>query len=231
WRISAVTDEARAAGVAPGDRLLAIDGLPVERALLADDRLRAGVANHYPVRKADGAGGVEVALHPVPPSALVPTSLSVMRLVLPAIGLVYLLVGVAVWRIRPDRGETWALFLFCCAMAAQLLLPAAPGHSPWLAYWLNLPFVGAATFQLFTTYPSEPPWVVRHPAVRRAPWLLAGPIGVLAASEGALGLPLALGKPIALWFTVALCVGSLVVALSERGRLRETKAADRADVM
>src|SRR5690606_7038938 len=37
WRISAVTDEARAAGVAPGDRLLAIDGLPVERALLADD--------------------------------------------------------------------------------------------------------------------------------------------------------------------------------------------------
>src|SRR5690606_1776876 len=33
------------------------------------------------------------------------------------------------------------------------------------------------------------------------------------------------------WFTIALSVGSLLVALSERGRLRETKAADRADVM
>src|SRR5690606_4423555 len=153
WRITAVSDEARAAGVAPGDRLLAIDGLPVERALLDEDRLRDGVANHYRVRKARSGREVEFALHPVPAADLVPTSLSVMRLVLPAIGLVYLLVGVAVWRIRPDRGETWALFVFCCAMAAQLLLPAAPGRSPWLAYWLNLPFVGAATFQLFTTYP------------------------------------------------------------------------------
>src|SRR5690606_34902874 len=80
WRITAVSDEARAAGVAPGDRLLAIDGLPVERALLDEDRLRDGVANHYRVRKARSGGEVEFALHPVPAADLVPTSLSVMRL-------------------------------------------------------------------------------------------------------------------------------------------------------
>jgi signal transduction histidine kinase len=231
WRISAVTDEAAAAGVAPGDRLLEIDGLAVERALHDPGRLRADASNRYRVRKAHGAGVIEVPLHPVAPDALVPTTLSVIQVVLPAIGLVYLLVGMAVWRMRPDRGETWALFLFCCAMAAQLLLPARPGGSPWLGYWLNLPFVGAATFHLFTSYPSEPPWVVRHPWARSLPFLLAVPIGVLAASEGALGLPVRLGKPMALWFTVALSVGSLAVAMSERSRLRETKAADRADVM
>jgi signal transduction histidine kinase len=231
WRITAVSDEARAAGIAPGDRLLAIDGDTVERALLDPDRLREGVPNRYRVRSAQRAAEFEAALRPVPPGALIPTSLTVMRSVLPAIGLVYLLVGVAVWRIRPDRGETWALFLFCCAMAAQLLLPVQPGRSPWLPYWMNLPLVGAATFQLFTTYPSEPPWVVRNPWVRSLPWLLAAPLGLLAAVEGALGLPIAIGKPAALGFTVALSVGSLAVALSERARLRETKAADRADVM
>jgi len=232
WRITAVTDEARAAGIAPGDRLLAIDGESVERALRDPERLRADHTNRYLVRKARGAGEVEVALHPVAPARLVPTSLSVIQFVLPVIGVVYLLVGVAVWRMRPDRGETWALFLFCCAMGAQLLLPVHPGESPWLAYWLNLPFVGVTTFQLFTSYPSEPPWVVRHAWwARTLPYLLALPIGLLAVLEGALGPRVAIGKPLALWFTIALSVGSLLVAMSERRRLRETKAADRADVM
>jgi signal transduction histidine kinase len=231
WRITAVSDEARAAGVAPGDRLLAIDGETVERALLDEDRLRPGVPNRYRVRPAHRAEDLELALLPVAPADLVPTSLSVMRLVLPAIGLVYLLVGVGVWRMRPDRGETWVLFLFCCAMAAQLLLPVHPGRSPWLPYWMNLPLVGAATFHLFTTYPSEPLWVVRNPWVRTLPYLMSIPLGMLAATEGALGLRVSIGKPAALWFTIALSIGSLAVAASERGRLRETKAADRADVM
>jgi signal transduction histidine kinase len=231
WRISLVSDEARRAGVAPGDRLLAIDGETVERALLDEDRLRPGVPNLYRVRTARGAAELEVSLPPIASSTLLPTSLRVIRLVLPAIGLVYLLVGVAVWRMRPDRGETWALFLFCCAMAAQLLLPVHPGRAPWLAYWLNLPLVGATTFHLFTTYPSEPPWVVRNPWLRTLPYLLCAPIGLLAATEGVLGLPVSIGKPVALWFTIALAVGSLAVAATERSRLRETKAADRADVM
>ncbi|MEB2344712.1 MAG: GAF domain-containing sensor histidine kinase [Deltaproteobacteria bacterium] len=231
WRISAVSAEAAAAGVRPGDRLLAIDGLPVERALLEPGRLRPGATNRYRIRRARDEGILEVALPPVAPDRLVPAALAVVQVALPLIGLVYLLVGAVVWRLRPDRGETWALFLFCCAMGAQLLLPPRPRGSPWLLYWLNLPVVGAATFQLFTSYPSEPPWVVRQPWVRSLPFVLALPIGLLAASEGALGLRWQVGKPAALWFTIALSLASLLVAMSERRRLRETKAADRADVM
>ena len=231
WRIAAVSEEAAAAGVAPGDRLLAIDDLVVERALLEPGRLRFGATNRYRVRDAETGQVRELDLHAVRSEELSTTTLSVMRLVLPAIGLVYLLAGVAVWRMRPDRGETWAMFLFCCTMAAQLLLPARPGGSPWLVYWLNLPLVGATTYQLFTSYPSEPPWVVRHPWTRTLAFALAVPIGALAACEGALGLPLQLGKPAALWYTVVLAVCSLIVAMSERRRLRETKAGDRADVM
>jgi hypothetical protein len=230
WRIAAVSEEAAGAGVVPGDRLLAIDGRPVERVFGDAERFRADATNRYRVRTRAGAE-IEVALHPVPPQTIFRSSLALLLNVLPLIGVVYLAIGLLVWRARPDRAETWALFLFCCAMAAQLLFPARPGHSPWLAYWLNLPLVGATTFHLFTTYPIEPPWVVRHPAVRSLVYLLALPIGLLAASEGALGLPVAVGRPAALWFTVLAFASSLAVALRERRRLRETKAADRADVM
>jgi signal transduction histidine kinase len=231
WRISALSDEAREAGVAPGDRLLRIDGEVVERALVDPDRIQPGVPNRYRIRQDEGGRELEVSLHPVAAGELVPRSLSLVLLLLPVVGIVYLAVGITVWRMRPDRLETWALFLFCCVMGAQLLLPAQPGTSPWLAYWMNLPLVGATTFHLFTSYPEEPPWVVRRPLARSVPYLMAVPIGLLAATEGALRLPLAIGKPAALWFTIALCFGSLIVALRERSHLRETKAADRADVM
>ncbi len=231
WRITALSFEARAKGVAPGDHLLAIDGQVVERAFGDRDRFRVDATNEYRIRKEGGDREVEFLLHPVPAESLVPRSLSLVLLLLPMIGVVYLAAGITVWRMRPDRAETWALFLFCSVMGAQLLLPTQPGTSPWLAYWLNLPFVGATTFHLFTTYPEEPPWIVRRPLARSLPYLLALPIGLLAASEGALGLPLSIGKPVALWYTIALCLGSIAVALRERTYLRETKAADRADVM
>ena len=51
-KVDPETGEARAAGVVPGDRLLAIDGEPVEHALRDPDRLRAGATNRYLVRRA-----------------------------------------------------------------------------------------------------------------------------------------------------------------------------------
>ena len=230
WRVSAVSPEAREAGVRPGDRLLAIDGEPVELAAGDTDRFRPARANRYRIRHA-GGGETELALRPVSPASLFPSSLTVLVTALPLIGLVYLGVGLLVWRARPARAETWTLLLFCCVMAVQLLLPARPGASPWLAYWFNLPLVGATTFHLFTTYPIEPPWIVRQPRLRTLAYVLAVPIGLLAALEGRVGLDPGFGKSAALGFTVAACLCSLAVAFHERRRLGETTAADRADVM
>jgi two-component system NtrC family sensor kinase len=230
WRISNLTDEARTAGVVQGDRLLAIDGLPVEHAMAEPGRFRLDATNRYRIRRPDGSE-FEVALHPVLQEQVIPRTLAITLKVLPVIGLIYLLVGVGVWRTRPDRADTWAFFLFCSVMSAQLLLPARPGSPPWVAYWLTLPFVGATLFHLFTTYPVEPPWVVRRPVVRSVPYLLAAPIGLWAAAEGVLAAEPRVGKQVALWFTVALALSSLGVAIHERRRLRETKAAERSDVM
>jgi signal transduction histidine kinase len=230
WRISEISAEAEAAGVRRGDRLLAIDGDPVELGAADGARFRPGQTNRYRIRHAAG-GEVELALHPVPPASLFSSPLALMITVLPLIGLVFLAVGMGVWRIRPDRSETWALLLFCCAMAVQLLLPARPGASPWLAYWFNLPLVGATTFHLFTTFPIEPPWIVRRPFLRTRPYALAVPIGLLAALEGRLGSGAGIGKTAALGFTVSACLCSLAVAFRERRRLGDTTVADRADVM
>jgi hypothetical protein len=85
WRISALSFEARAKGVAPGDHLLAIDGEIVERAFGERTRFRAGIPNEYRIRKEGSDREVEYSLPPVTAKSLVPRSLSLVLLLLPLI--------------------------------------------------------------------------------------------------------------------------------------------------
>ena len=150
---------------------------------------------------------------------------------LPFVGIVYLVIGAWVWRMRPDRAATWALFLFCCVMAAELALPPVPGRIAWSMVWMNIPLIGATTFHLFTTYPTEPAWVVRSPWMRWVPYALAFALGLLASMEGMVGIEVPFARAIGFWFTIAMSILSLGVAAIERRRQRESKAAGRADVM
>ena len=53
---------------------------------------------------------------------------------------------------------------------------------------VNLPLIGATTFHLFTTYPIEPGWVVRHRRIQLLPYLAALVLAALLADrERALG--------------------------------------------
>ncbi|MDJ0869033.1 MAG: ATP-binding protein [Myxococcota bacterium] len=231
WRLAEVSPEARAAGVSGGDRVLSIDGQQLERmAFRWDEFFERERPNRYEVEKGGGTR-IDVALRPVRTSELVSPLRKVFSLALPLVGLVYLAVGVAVWRFRPERSESWALLLFCAAMGTALALPWQPGGAAWLMYWTTLPLIGATAFHLFTSYPIEPTWIVRKPGLRLAPYLAAAPIGLLAAAEGPLGWPLGIGKVVALWFTIALVFGCVGVALYERARVRDTHARERADIM
>jgi signal transduction histidine kinase len=230
WRISRVAPEARAAGVERGDRLLSIDGWPIDVAALRWGALfRPDANNLYRIREPDGRE-VQVALAPRTVGDLFDAVDWTMALGLPLVGLFYLGVGIWVWRLRPNRSSTWALFLFCCTMAAELFLPPVPGRWVWPMVWINIPLIGATTFQLFTTYPSEPAWVVRYPALRWLPYALALSLGTAAAFEGFLDTE-GVAKGAAFWFTIASAVVSLGIAARQRRRLRDTKAAGRADVM
>ena len=231
WRIATVAPETLAAGIEPGDRLRGVDGLTMGGAIYHWHTLfRLGATNLYEVAKQDGRQ-LQVALAPRPAADLFTPSLWAVAIGLPIVGLVYLAIGVWVWRMRPDRASTWALFLFCCAMAAELALPPLPGRLSWTLVWINIPLIGATTFHLFTTHPSEPSWVVRSPWLRWVPYAIGIPLGALAAIEVVIGVEVPYAKAAAFWFTVAMAVASLAIATKERLRLRESKAAGRTDVM
>jgi two-component system NtrC family sensor kinase len=231
WRVLGAAPGAEAAGVRPGDRLVALDGEPIERAMLSGrHRFAPGRADRYRFERRDGTT-FEAVLRPTDPRSLETPLRLFARLAFSLIGLIYLATGLIVWRLRPDRAETWALALFCSTMGMALFLPPYPGGLTWILYWFNLPLVGATTFHLFTTYPSEPPWVVRRPGVRAAVYAVALAIGCAAASEGLLGLRLGVAKTAALYFTLSTASGCLMISARERRRLRESTAAGRADVM
>jgi signal transduction histidine kinase len=231
WRISGVTPEATAAGLKEGDQVVAVDGRPIGSAILHWHHLfRGDSENLYRVEKADGRE-LQYRLAPRHPAELFTPLMWIVAIGLPIVGLVYLGVGLWVWRLRPDRASTWALFLFCCSMAAQLALPPVAGRWAWAQVWINLPLIGATTFHLFTAYPTEPAWIVRNPSLRWLVYAIAFPLGLAAAFEGVTGMRAPVAKTAAFYFTITLAFISLGIAAQARGRSREGKTTGRADVM
>jgi two-component system NtrC family sensor kinase len=229
-----VTDAAAAAGVATGDRVIAVDGVPVHDWFRSRgwERLRRGVPVTYRLEK---KGGVfrDVALLPVAREE------TIDRFVVPIfgatvlVGAAYLGLALLVWRLRPGRSESWAFLLFASVMSVQLFCAvhtydALWGYERMLA---NLPFVGATTFHLFTTFPVEPPWAVRLPNLRAGVYGLAGLAALVVFLGGPLGLPPA--APVAFSYACALLGAAVGVGALTREWLRARGTADssRVDVI
>jgi len=175
-----VAPSAAAAGLAPRDRLVAVDGVHTSEWLREGGlHLVLGTANTYRVEK-PGGRVVEASLAPLPPGARSFPLEALVSWGLLAVGLVYLAIGMWVWRLKPDRRESWALLVFCAVTAAMLVLIGPPHPPVPTLIGLTIPWIGAAAFHLFTTYPMEPHWAVRWPDLRAVPWLGAA---LLAAAE------------------------------------------------
>jgi len=231
WIVQWAGEEARAAGVEVGDRLLAVDGEPADTYLLERlGQLAPDVPNRYLLEKRDGRR-LEVSIAPRPPESARPWPALAAAVGIPLVGLVYLGVGLAVWWLRPERAASWAFLLFCCAMAA-LLFGSGWSLGPALdLQWLHLPLVGAAAFHLFTTYPLEPDWVVRRPGIRFALYPPALVLGGVTYAAGLTSLSPEGWREAAFVFPIAagfFCTGMLAV---ERRRAPEGDERDRADVM
>ena len=226
-----VTPAAAAAGLAPRDRLIAVDGEP------SSVWLRSGVArfvegkpNAYRVRKPDGRE-LEVSLEPLSASVRsFPLETLVSYGVL-LVGLVYLGIGLWVWRLKRDRRESWVLLLFCATTAALLVLvgPAYPPVPTMIL--LTIPWIGATAFHLFTTYPIEPPWVVRWPELRLLAYVGAGLLSLASLVAPKLGAAGAWVDPAIAFYSSGLAM--LCVGLLTRERIvnRGHPSGARADVM
>ncbi len=231
--VESMTDEARTAGVRSGDQLLEIDGAPVMRVLRGGaDLLRSGGRNMYRVQKPDGEI-LTVSLSPAPREFSERPVDVLLHIALLMVSISYVLIGATVWWNKPNASESWALVLFCSTMAVMTATGVRVHLIPWSASIMlaNMPWLGATTFHLFTTYPIEPSWIVRHRRIRMLPYAAAFAISGSIIVEEAMRLPIAWISGAALVYSVSLTVVSLGVLVSERRRAHQGGLGDRADTM
>ncbi len=177
---------ARQAGLRNTDRLLAIDGQPVATgsevaAVLAQKRPGQVVTltvEKDPVRSSAGTINVQVPLIPFPLSDFL------LAFWLPyLLGLLYLGLGVAVYRVRGNErsGQVFALFTAFFSIFTGSFFDLHGYH--WLAYlWtLSIPMTGAALFHLALFFPAETGLIRRHPWLRFTLYVPALVIGLYAS--------------------------------------------------
>ncbi|MDH3211131.1 MAG: ATP-binding protein [Myxococcales bacterium] len=219
--------------VEPGDRLLEVNG----RQFLVEYRrgpgwLEAGVRNTYLFEKRDGRR-FRVDLLPESMQAMTTRLMVLMHALLLLVAVIYIATGGVVWWLRRDRPGAWALLLFCSTMSVQLA-HTMEGDSirwSWQCLTVNLPLIGATTFYLFTTYPIEPGWIVRHRRIQLLPFGAAFLLGGVGLLEGPLGLPVGSVLTASFFFTLAAIVASVGILGVERRRHAGSVLKDRADVM
>ena len=232
--VSAVSDEGLAAGVERGNRVLSVDGVPIrdwyrERGW---QRMRAERELRYRI---EGRGGrvLELTLRPVARRSfyqqfLVPTFAAVSL-----VGLAFLFMGVLVWRLKPDRAESWVFLLFSGTMATGLFSSVLTYDAPagYERLLMNLPLIGATALHLFTVFPSEPPWVARHRQLRVVPYAVAGVVAALVGIERFAGLEVK-GLQTA---SYALALGGsllgVAILIRERVRMRGSQQTASADIV
>jgi len=232
--VSWCSDVAIEAGVKEGDRVLEVDGIPV-RQWYHDrgwDELRVEVPVRYLIETSAGEQ-FSVELYAETRSESYDRFLLPIMAALIVVGAAYLLLGLFVWKLKPDRAESWAFLLFTAAIATQLFgsfhtYDAILGYERML---INLPIVGAAAFHLFTTLPFEPPWVVRRPWIRFVPYLIAGLIALMAVGDKVLGIPDAVVPTFSYAAAFGGALASVLILVRERIRMRGSEAAASADVV
>jgi signal transduction histidine kinase len=216
-----------------GDELVAVNGVPFVWALRRGiDWLQPDVPNSYLVEKANGQR-IAVELPPEPASKAGIPGIALVHMLVLFLAAVYLAIGGSVWWLKSDRSEAWALLLFCSAMAVQLATTTQTDLIAWA--WprvlVNLPLIGATTFHLFTTYPIEPGWIVRHRRIQLLPYGAAFALGLFSILEESLRLPPGLMISASFFFTMGLFTLSLAILGVERRHHREGVLRDHADVM
>ncbi len=229
--INEVGPAAVAAGIAPRDRLLAVEGMPVS------EWIRAGMPGLSPERAtslriaARDGRVLDVRLRAMPVGEGMFPLDRLASVAVPVVGALYLLIGLIVWILKPDRRESWVFLLFC-AVTSSLLALVGPGLGPiWLLIGITIPLVGATAFHLFTTYPIEPAWIVRHPELRVLAYAVAACLGLLQVAGPSAGVDSDLSAALVTGFAVGLSVFCLGIAVTERLRRPSSKTAERADVM
>ena len=229
--VHAMSDVAVAAGIESGDQLLSVDGIPAIQAIW-EPTLETGVVDTYRVLKPDGSI-LTASLAPVLAGDVDSTSDALLHLGLLLVSSLYLVVALTVWWTRQASAESWALLLYCSTMSVLLSSAIRVDIIPWAPTRVlaTLPFLGATTFHLFTTYPIEPVWVSKRRRIRLIPYIIALSILVGVVTQSAMGIPPTWIATTAFVFAMGTSIASIVILAMGRSQARQAGIGDRADLM
>ena len=229
--VHAMSDAAAAAGVEEGDQLLSVGDRTAVEALW-EPLLAADVSANYRFQKPDG-WILTASLEPVAASDVEKPGDVLLHVGLLFVSVLYLVVALAVWWNQPASKGSWALLLFCSTMSVLLSSAIRVDIIPWAASRVvgSLPFLGATTFHLFTTYPIEPRWVSKRRGIKAIPYAIASIIAFGLVSQQVMGIPPMRIVSIAFTFGIGLSVASMAILAAGRRQAREAGIVDRADLM
>ena len=229
--VHAMSANAAAAGIEEGDQLVSVDGVPAIQVLL-EMKLEDGVAGVYQFKKPDGSK-LLVSLEPVLSADVGKLSDVLIHLALLLVSSLYLVIALVVWWTRQASSESWALLLYCSTMSVLISTAIRVDIIPWAATRVlaTLPFLGATTFHLFTTYPVEPRWVEKRPHIRVIPYAIATVILLGLMTQSVMGIPPDQIAATAFIFGVGTSLVSIGILAAGRRQAREAGIGDRADLM
>ena len=229
--VHAMSAAAVAAGIEEGDQLLSVDGVPAIQ-VLWDPSLELGVVDTYRILKPDGSV-LTASLEPVLAGDVEKTSDVLLHLGLLLVSSLYLVVALTVWWTRQASPESWALLLYCSTMSVLLSSAIRVDIIPWAPTRVlaTLPFLGATTFHLFTTYPIEPRWVAKRRRIRFIPYAIAFAIFLGVVTQSAMGIPPNWVATAAFIFGIGTSLASIGILAHGRRQAREAGIGDRADLM
>ncbi len=231
--VHSASEEAARAGVEQGDQLLSIDGAPLIRFIdPRSRRLEMGQPNVYEILKRDGSV-IRVELEPVTSESVSRPIDMLIHLALVLVACLYITVGLAVWWSKPGTAAAWSLLLFCSVMSVLLATTMRADQIPWSGPRIlaNLPFLGATTFHLFTTYPIEPPWIVRYRRIRAIPYALAFVLFAAVVFEQMAGRASEGVAELCLFYAIGVSILSMLILAGERHRAALAGIGDRANLM
>lgn len=229
--VHAMSEAAARAGVEEGDRLLSVDGVPALESLWRP-KLETGVVAEYRLRKPDGSL-LSVPLFPVSADEVEKPSDVLLHLGLLLVSSLYLAVALGVWWSRQASPESWALLLYCSTMSVLISSAIRVDIIPWAPTRVlaTLPFLGATTFHLFTTFPIEPRWVAKRRRIRLIPYAIASVILLAIVSQSAMGFSPTWIATLAFVFGIGTSLGSLAILGASRRQAQQAGIGDRADLM
>lgn len=170
-QINGVDWPARANGVAWSDRLVAVDGLPVQTSVDALNLFKA--RGYQPVSlsftRRDGSA-YELIITPIKVGF---RDLLSLFLVPYLVGLTFLGIGMWAYRIRPDLRPTRAFVIFVAAISVltTTFLDMNTTHHVVLLWSLSLPVAAGAFGFLALVFPLEMKFVERWPVFQILPWV------------------------------------------------------------